>query len=192
MKKLNVNEEKFKKVLKAGIALTSATFVLVSFTRCSKQSTPIPVDYPSGYEYINQENNKFEELYTTVIREGKPVKAYNKENISITINKDTFEVKEYIYDEGVISAQIYDLETKYLIAEVSLSDNVISAKKDMINWEIISENTYIVDFKNLEAYIEGETSKNFYTLEEIRELEPKIVESVKLILEYEEGYQKVK
>lgn len=88
--------------------------------------------------------------------------------------------------------QVYDLKTGYLIGDVTLGETTITLKKDKVNAEIISDNTYIVDFEDLEAYVEGEPSKDFYTLEDKRELEPKIVESVKLILEYENGYQKVK
>ena len=190
MKKVKVNQEKIKKVLRGGIVLTTATFALISFSGCNNQLEPR--DYPSGYEYINQGNNRFESFYKTIIRDGKAIKAYNKENISITIDKDSFEVKEYIYDNGIISADIYDLETGYLIVELSVTDNFLSKNKDEKNWEIISNNAYIADFKDLEAYVEDAPSQNFYTIEEIRELEPKIVESVKLILEYENNKQKIK
>ena len=190
MKKLNINQEKIKKVLKGGFALATSSLVLVSFSGCNEQS--VPRDYPSEYEYIDQSNNSFDSLYKTIIRDGKPIKAYRKDNISITINKDNFEIKEYLYLEDMISANIYDLETGYLIVELGLYDNFGSKRKDIKNWGIISENTYIADFKDLEAFVEGENSQDFYTIEEIRELEPKIVESVKMILEYENGNQKVK
>lgn len=190
MKKLKVNQEKIKKVLRNGMILTTSSLTLMSFSGCNRQI--IPNDYPTEYEYINQENNEFDSFHKSIIRDGKVIKAYNKENISIAINKETFDIKEYIYNEGVLSSDIYDLETGYLIVNISLKDDFVSIREDEKNWETISNNAYIVDFKNLEAYIEGEPSKDFYTIEEIKNLEPKIVESVKLILEYEKAYQKVK
>ena len=186
MKKVKINGDKIKKVLRGGIVLATASFALISFGGCSEQS--VPRDYPREYEYINQEYNDFDSLYKTIVRDGKAAKAYNKENIFITVNKDTYEVKEYLYIETMMSAETYDLETGYLIVDSGLGE--IDKKKK--NLEIISNNAQIVNFVDLEAYVEGEPSQDFYTLEEIRKLEPKIVESVKLILDYENGNQKTK
>lgn len=194
MKNLELNEQKIKKVLRAGIVLSTAAFSVVCFSGCNKEQEQVPSDYPSEFAYVDQENNDYGRYYTTIIRDGEPVKAYHKENIAIIIDKDTFEFKEYLYVEGIVSAQIYDLETGYLICEANAStDNLSSVKKDYENLNKLLDNSYEVYFANLEAYDVGEENiKDFYTLEEIRELEPKIIESVKIILEYEKGQQFIK
>ena len=139
----------------------------------------MPEDWPSGLHYISQTNNDFEEFYKVINRDGKPVRVYSGENIALTINKDTFEVKEYIFCKDSIHGEIYDLNTGYLICEASIFscydyDNIDNNKA-------ILDNCYEVHFKDISDYIEGEELKDYYTLEEIQELEPKIVEAVKII-----------
>ena len=44
------------------------------------------------------------------------------------------------------------------------------------------ENNYVIKFTNLSDYIENLELKDYYTLDEIKELKPEIIEGLKLII----------
>lgn len=179
MSKLKYNKNYFQKVTKKGIAVVALATSLTILPGCTK----IPEDWPEGFTYIDQENNNFDDYHKTIIKDGVPVEVYKGENISLAIDKNTFEAKKYIYDTGIVS-EIYDFDTGYRLVSVVLLS--VDGKE---NSEKITNNSYVVDFANISDYVEGETLKEYYTLEEIEELEPKIIESIKLM---EKGSQKIK
>ena len=49
--------------------------------------------------------------------------------------------------------------------------------------QILIRNNYHVCLSNVNDYVEGQPAKEYFTLDEIRELEPKILESLKIINE---------
>lgn len=166
-------------IKRKGVALLTAAFTIIG-AGCSNG---IPEDYPSEFGYISQENNRFDEYAKTIMRDGEPVSAYRGENISLTVNKDTFEVKEYIYKNSSISAVVYDLSTGYMVVDASIFN--YSFDTEVRNYDVIKDNNYIIDFVELGDYIEGYELQEWYTLEEIKEIEVQVVESLKKISEYE-------
>lgn len=165
-----------KEVFKRGTALVSAALTLSLLSGCKQD---IPGDWPEEYIYINQDNNNLNDFTKMVVRNGESVVAYSGVNLAVTINKDTYQVKEYLFYEGIFSAKIFDLNTGHLIVDASVGDAVNSY--DAINNSIILDNCYVVEFRNIGDYIEGEQLKDYYTLDEIRALEPVIVDAVKLM-----------
>lgn len=187
MKNLKINDKKIKEVFKRSIALTAMMFTLATVSGCAEKQ---PADWPNEFQYISQENNDFEKYTSTIIKNGQPIKVYKGENIAVAINKETYEVKEYIYRIGTISGEIYDLDTGYMIADVFLTAQ--PWEPSVKNNEVILDNYYVVDFVDINNYVEGHNLQEYYTLNEIRNLEPTIVESVKKINEYENKQQKTK
>lgn len=179
MKNIKLNEKKLNEVIKKGVILTNVFFTLTSVSACSSQK---PTDWPTDFYYVSQEDNNFKDFTKTIIKNGEPTTVYYGSNIAIAINKETYEVDEYIFYKSSISGKIFDLKTEYLIVDISITTtfNNINVK----NNNIILDNCYVVEFKDISDYIEGETLKEYYTLEEIKKLEPEIVESVKKINEY--------
>ena len=47
---------------------------------------------------------------------------------------------------------------------------------DESNYNKLKEENYIVEFVNISDYLEDEELKEWYSLEEIKELEPKVIE----------------
>ena len=164
--------------LKKRTALVSALLTLLLFSGCKQD---IPEDWPKEFNYISQDNNNLNDFRKTVIRNGKPVVVYSGANLAVAINKETYEVKEYLFYEGVISGKVFDLNTGYLIVDVFIGDSENSYAN--INNSYILDNCYVVELRNIGDYIEGEELKEYYTLDEIKELEPAIVDAVKLIYE---------
>lgn len=187
MKNLKINDKKIKDVFKRGIALTTMVVTLATVSGCTEK---LPTDWPAEFYYISQEHNDFEDYTITLIRNGEPTTVYKGENISITIDKETYEVKEYIFCKGILSGEIYDLKTGYLIAEGSFITGYTGYSQK--NGHVILDNCYVVDFVNINNYVEDHNLQEYYTLDEIRNLEPTIIEAVKKINEYESNNQKTK
>lgn len=187
MKNLKINNKKIKNILKKGIVLTTVVVTLASFSGCYAEQKPN--NWPNEYVYIDQQNNEFDNYYKTIIRDEKPVKAYKGSAISITIDKETYEIKEYIYNKTNFSIEIYDLTTGNMLVNAS---SFVYLDADKQNYKNIVNNKHVIDFVDISDYIEKEELKDYYTLEEIKNLETDILKSVKLIEEYEESSQKVK
>ena len=181
MKRLNYNKTKLKKIAKKGLVLATLTSSITFLPGCTKT----PENYPSGFSYIDQEYNDFDDYHKTIIKDGVAVEVYKGKNISLTIDKTTLETKKYIYNTGTLISEIYDLNTGYMLV-----NSVLLTVEGEDNMEKISDNKYIVDFVDIADYVEGETFKEYYTIEEIEELEPKIIESVKILEQY--SSQKIK
>ena len=179
-----------KNINKKALSLAMTGVILITiptFTSCSKK-------YKVGLSSISQDDNDFHKYKKTIIRDGEPVTAYLSKNVSIAFDKKDFTTKEYIYDTNAgydiyPIGVIYDLKEEVKLFEFTIS-NIIGSK-DRLEYDKLIENNYFVDLIDLKNYVEDIELKEYYTLEEIKELEPKILESLKLIVDYEQK-QKVK
>lgn len=136
-----------------------------------------------SYHYDNFVNYKIEN--------GKAVCYYKGENICLTINKETSEITEYICEYGSF------LWEETLDAYEIPSGNMIIAKdtiggKTIDYYNYIKETCDIISFIDISNYIEGATCKEWYTLDEIKELEPLILDSYLKITELQKELSKTK
>ncbi len=131
------------------------------------------VDIP--YEYSN-----IEEYYKYVNKNGKALKVYKGENIYLLFNKETYEVEEYVYDSVFrrYGCQLYDLETEELLAYCNGIGGYAYNKE---YFYYLTDNSYEVHLANISDYVDGYDEKEYYSLEEIKELEPQIIEGLKII-----------
>lgn len=130
---------------------------------------------------ISQKYNNFENYYKYVIQNGESKKVYNSQNVYLLFNKETYEVKEYIFKSHVTflgGAELYDLETEELL--VYGNGTMVTTYNEQF-FKYLIENNYQVCLNDVEDYIEGHNAKDYYSLDEIKELEPLIVESLKII-----------
>lgn len=166
------------------MAAVIATMVgATSLTGCkSESSNEIPK--PS----ISSRYNDFDDYTKLRIVNGEAIQSYKGENISIAINKETNEINEYVYNHGFFIYEVYELRTGDMI----LYGDSIATTYGKEYYENMINSSNIVDFVNIGDYVEGEICKDWYTLEEIEELEPKILESVLKIREAEKTLQKSK
>jgi len=163
-------------------AAAVATIMTFSLAGCSKDTVSTELEKPS----ISSEYNKYDKYVKFRMIDGVPTRCYRGSNISITINKETNEIDEYIYNKGSLIYEVYELPTGDMIA---YTDTIITAYGlDYLN--NIIRNSNVVDFVDIDCYVEGETCKEWYTMEEIKELEPKILESVLKIREAEKQLKK--
>ena len=146
--------------------------VLLSSSGCSKNNNEIPDIHPISDEYY-----EFDEYYKYTVINGEAVKNYKAENIFLLYNKDTYEVNEYIYVDRLLATQLYDLETEELLVH---SNNLTTTYNEEY-YNYLVDNTYHVYLPSIGDYVEGEQVKEYYTLDEIKELEPKILEGLKII-----------
>lgn len=140
----------------------------------------ISKDYPEGFTYISQEGNTFNEYCKKIIVDGEEVLVYRGFNVFLTIDEKTYEVKEYIYNKGAVTDKVYDLATGYMLVDGTLIS--FPEDEEVINWDKIIEGNHIFDFAYIDDYLENPEYKEWYTLEEIKELEQVIVDALKVLL----------
>lgn len=129
---------------------------------------------------ISQEHSNVEDYYKYVMQNGEAVKLYNSQNVYLLYNKETYEVNEYIFQNQVTwfgGAELYDLETEEMLAY----GDGISTTYNRAFFEYLIENNYQVCLNEVSDYVEGHVAKEYYSLDEIKELEPQIEESLRII-----------
>lgn len=132
------------------------------------------------HDSISSEYSNVDDYYKYVMQSGEAVKLYNSANVYLLFDKETYEVSEYIYRDHVTcfgGVELYDLESEEMLV---YSDGI----KCVCNGEYykyIIENNYQVCLTEVSDYVEGHASKEYYSLDEIKELEPQIAEGLKII-----------
>lgn len=132
---------------------------------------------------ISSEYSNVDDYYKYVMQNGEAVKLYNSANVYLLFNKETYEVSEYIfYKKNILCGlgchvKLYDLLNENMIV---YSDGISTTYNEEY-YKYIIENNYQVCLIEVSDYVEGHTGKEYYSLDEIRELEPQIAESLKII-----------
>ena len=129
---------------------------------------------------ISQEYYNIEDYYKYAMQNEKAVKLYNSKNVYLLYNKETYEVNEYIFQNQVTwfgGAELYDLETEEMLAYGDGIDTIYNEEF----YEYLIENNYQVCLTEIGDYIEGHVAKEYYSLDEIKTLEPQIEESLRII-----------
>ena len=132
---------------------------------------------------ISSEYSNVDDYYKYVMQNGEAVKLYNSANVYLLFNKETYEVSEYIfYKKNILGGlgshvELYDLPNENMLV---YSDGISTTYNEEY-YKYIIENNYQVCLTEVSDYVEGHTGKEYYSLDEIRELEPQIAESLKII-----------
>lgn len=178
MEKEQLNTLK-KKLLALGLATT-----MFGVTGCAKiDEDGIPKRQPISAEY-----SQVEDYYKYVIQSGEAVKLYKAENVYLMFNKETYEPEEYIYDTVLwdLGGQLYDLESEELL--VYSSGIIDTYNEEYYNY--LKDNNYSMCLADICDYVENHTLKDYYSLDEIKKLEPLIADSLKLINSVKEKVKK--
>lgn len=179
MNKNNLIEIK-KKLLVLGLA-----GVMLGTAGCAsnkdegnKDENGVPKLFSISTKYSN-----VDEYYKYVIQNGQAVKLYNSANVYLLFNKETYEVSEYIYYKRNILGglgtyvELYNLPNESLLV---YSDGISTTYNEEY-YKYLIENSYQVCLLDANDYVEGHNDKEYYSLDEIRELEPRIAEGLKII-----------
>ena len=143
----------------------------------SKNENKNEIGEPNRIE-ISQEYSNVEDYYRYVIQNGEAVRQYNSKNIYLLYDKTTYEVNEYIYkDNWIGGVELYDLETE----EMLTYSNGVDITYNEEFYEYLLKNNYQVCLDEVSDYVEGHIAKKYYSLDEIRELEPQIEEGLRII-----------
>lgn len=164
-----------KRLLTLGLA-----GVMIGTAGCTsnKDEKGVPKNVPISSEYSN-----VDDYYKYVMQNGEAVKLYNSANVYLLFNKETYEVSEYIYYRRNIlgglgsHVELYDLPNENMIV---YSDGISTTYNEEY-YKYLIENNYQVCLTEASDYVEGHTGKEYYSLDEIKELEPQIAESLKII-----------
>ena len=164
-----------KRLLALGLA-----GVMIGTAGCTsnKDENGVPKHVSISSEYSN-----VDDYYKYVMQNGEAVKLYNSANVYLLFNKETYEVSEYIYYRRNIlgglgsHVELYDLPNENMIV---YSDGISKTYNEEY-YKYLIENNYQVCLTEASDYVEGHTGKEYYSLDEIKELEPQIAESLKII-----------
>ena len=170
--------------LKKRMLALSLAGIMIGTTGCAKKDEngiPSHSEIPLMYSNV-------EDYYKYVIKNGEAVKLYCSKNVYIFFNKETYEPSEYIYqsyygskiEQEFFSGEMYDLESEEMIAFCE-KGALFPYNKEYHSYLI--NNNYIINLANASDYIENYITKDYYSLDEIKELEPLFAESLKLINE---------
>jgi len=175
-----MDKNKLIKIKKRLLALGLAG-VMIGTTGCSTNNNdvngvPKRVSISSVYSNVNN-------YYKYVIQNGEAVKVYNSQNVYLLFNKETYEETEYICYQKIILfglgvyCELYDLQTETMIGYC----DGISRSYNEEYYKYLKENNYQICLANISDYVEGHISKEYYSLDEIRKLEPQIAEALRII-----------
>ena len=129
---------------------------------------------------ISSKYSNVDDYYKYVMQNGEAVKLYNSANVYLLFNKETYEVSEYIYHDHVTwfgGVELYDLESE----EMLVYGDGINTSYNEEYYKYIIENNYQICLTEISDYVEEHTDKEYYSLDEIKELEPQIAENLKII-----------
>ena len=136
-----------------------------------------------GRVIISTDYSNVDDYCKYIIHNDEAVKIYNSSNVYLLFNKETYEVSEYLYysnkmfDGLGIYIELYDLPSEEMLVYSDGIDTIYN--EDYYNYLI--ENNYQVCLADASDYVEGHTSKEYYSLREIRELEPQIAKGLQII-----------
>lgn len=132
---------------------------------------------------ISSEYSNVEDYYKYVVQDGEVVKLYNSSNVYLLYDKETYDVSEYLYYATKVVGglgnyiELYDLTSE----EMLYFSSGISTTYNSDFYSYILDNNYQVCLADLSDYVEGYDIKDYYSLDEIKELEPLIKENLKKI-----------
>ncbi len=175
-----MNKKKLIEIKKRLLAL-GLVGIMLGTGGCSedtndKESTRVPI--PEEYSHP-------EDFYKYAVVNGQATKLYNSSNVYFAFDKETYEVKEYLFSTQFtllkmnFGLELYSLEDEELIAY----GNGITEPYNGDYFDFIVENNYTICLNEVGNYIEGFEVKEYYSLEEIIELEPLVLNGLKLINE---------
>ncbi len=131
---------------------------------------------------IKQDSEQFDQYRRFVIKDGKPTRVFKTDNVVLFVSKDFQEVLEFVFDrkQGNLDERwLYELDSEKLI----YYDDHYEFHPNVEYYNYLKANYYSVLLSQLDGYIENTPVKNSYTLEEIKELEPAIIDSLKKIVQ---------
>ena len=152
----------------AGItwSIIIAGFNAIKIKNNNKQN--VITNIPEKYSHV-------EDFYKYVNNNGNAVKMYVGGNTYILYDKNTLEPSLYLCNAGLGSVELYDLNTEQILAYADRTGTSYNGDY----FQKLINNNYTVCLSETGNYINGYEGKEYYTLEEIYELEPLIQEEIK-------------
>lgn len=131
-------------------------------------------------ESFSEDINLSDYFYKYAVVNGEATKLYNSDGVYFIYDKDDYSCEEYLtsFILGKGSSVIYDLESENLLAYKEYLEGVDINFQYFVDHD---EENYGVSLIDAPNYVEGYEVKDYYTLDEIKELEQEIGEGVKVL-----------
>lgn len=141
------------------------------------------VAFSNGYE------TKFDKCYDYQVIDNEAIKKYKSKYIYFLVNKETDEIDEFVIFDGkefsnnTILKHIYDFDTEDLLTFQKACPDLFDEEymnQAYYNY-LVKENDWFTLKDSLALF--GETCKDYYTKEEIKNIEEKFIEAYKMVKE---------
>ena len=133
---------------------------------------PVRFSIPDRYNYVDR-------YYDYAVRDGKKERIYKAENVFVLFDKGTGETMELLYNEDFFSVEVYDLVTLEMLVNGDCIGGMNTYNEDY--YDAIRERNYQVHLSDAGKLIEGHQDKEYYTLDEIRAIEPELLNGYKVL-----------
>ena len=132
-------------------------------------------------ESLDDEVRSLVSLYKYGVVNGEATKLYDSEHVYFIYDKDDCSCEEYL--SGFITpkaaAVIYDLDTEKLLAYKEFGFGTTDI--NYTHFSYLEDANYEVRLSDASDYVEGLDVKDYYSLDEIKELGKKIGDGVKVL-----------
>ncbi len=132
---------------------------------------------------IPQQFSHVERYYEELEQFGKTTKYYATPYVWLLYDKDTYDVSEYLfYSQKTLfgfglEVELYNLESEELL----VCGDGITRRDNEDYFRYLVNNNYEVCLADMDNYLDGVYIKDYYTLDEIKKIEPIIKEGLKNI-----------
>lgn len=169
-----MDKDELIKMKKSLLAIGMAGVMLGS-SGCSTH-----IDGQNSFKKIPQDHSRVNDYKKEIVRDGNVVTVYKAENVLILYDKETYELEEYLYcdtNHFGFEIELYNLESE----EMLVWSNGISTTYNRDYYNYLKENNYQIFISNAFCYVEDCEIKEYYSLEEIKNLEIQILDRLKNI-----------
>lgn len=142
--------------------ILATTIGITSLSGCKKDESSKDIDILS---YSN-----FEEYACYRLRNGRAEMCYKGQNIAIAIDKETNEVRRFIYNDGRNKDEVYNLDTGEMI--YYSKRNINYGTEEITD---IIDNSFIIKFSEINNYFSSKECQEWYNIDEINEVENTIL-----------------
>ena len=169
-----MNKHKLIELRNSLIAITLAG-TIIGFSGC-KNNTDNDNNYKSVS--INQELSNIDNYYKYIEKEKKRVKVYNSDYIYLFINRESYEISEYlVVEKENEDIEVYDINNDDKLIVYSDKYGTNTTNEDFLT--NLLDNNYPVGINEIDEKIAPYQHQDYYSLKTIKKMGKEITSNLK-------------
>lgn len=149
-------------------------------TACKEKEDSKEVPEKNILDNTSSDIYRYNDYVQYKIQDNKAVAYYKGENIYYAVNRETYECIPLICHFDFTPAT-YSIAYVYEIPSGNMINWRNALNSDQEYFDYLQENYEFIAMKDIGNYIEGETSKEWYSYEKVMKYESEIIDAVKKI-----------